>query len=111
MGEGIIRAKKFSKETEMNRAKNESSQQSPEDRQRRGVRKYIIKMSIMIPLYGVILFLAAGNLKWAEGWIFIGLTLFNQVLITLILLRKRPDLLAERSGLQPGMKKWDKVIR
>jgi protein-S-isoprenylcysteine O-methyltransferase Ste14 len=94
----------------MTMMQNGNEKQSAELRQQAGVRRYIIKMSIMIPVYGAILFLSAGSLKWAEGWIFMVLFLFNQVLMTLILLKKRPDLLAERSGPQPGMKPWDKVI-
>lgn len=80
------------------------------EQQQVGVKRFLMKMCISIPMYTTILFLGAGTLKWPAGWVLIGFFVSNQTVISLILFKKKPSLLAERSGLQKGMKSWDRVI-
>jgi protein-S-isoprenylcysteine O-methyltransferase Ste14 len=56
------------------------------------------------------LFLTSGRLDWVMGWVFFGVFLTFQALTALVLVPKNPDLLAERSTLQPGSKTWDVVL-
>ncbi|HEY7418769.1 MAG TPA: hypothetical protein VH593_26555, partial [Ktedonobacteraceae bacterium] len=57
------------------------------------------------------LFLAAGTLAWAAGWIFIALFFVFVIAITLWLFKYNPDLLKERMTImKPDQKVWDKVF-
>jgi protein-S-isoprenylcysteine O-methyltransferase Ste14 len=57
-----------------------------------------------------ILFGCAGTLRWAWAWAWLSGVLLLQLATVWILAWHSPDLLAERSRLQPGTKNWDKVI-
>ena len=72
-----------------------------------GVRKWWIKNIIFLVLVGAILFIASGNFNWGMAWAF----LIAMVLIVIAnAIAMDPDLLAERSQLQEGTKKWDVAI-
>lgn len=69
-------------------------------------RKQITGMVMM----SAILFLFAGTLNWPLGWLYVvalGLSITAQ---WVILVPRSPGLLAERSKLQPGTKRWDVVL-
>lgn len=59
---------------------------------------------------GGILFLAAGRLDWTQGWVWFGMNTLTQALCAMLLLRRQPDLLAERSGIGEGTKGWDRFL-
>ena len=64
-------------------------------------------------LFAVALMWPAGTLYWWEAWILIGLWSVFELLMTIILLRHDPALLAERLKLVPlhkEQKAWDKVL-
>jgi protein-S-isoprenylcysteine O-methyltransferase Ste14 len=65
---------------------------------------------ITLLLLGAILFLAAGRLDWWLAWAYLGLYLGMILANALTLLRKDPELIAERGKLGPGTKSWDKVL-
>jgi len=77
---------------------------------RRGILLWAIKMAAMCLIYGALLFLAAGRLNWTFGWVYLGVTVLTQVLCALLLIPRRPDLIAERSKMQSGTKKWDQLL-
>jgi protein-S-isoprenylcysteine O-methyltransferase Ste14 len=52
----------------------------------------------------LILFLAAGRLDWDMAWVYVGLHVLH-TLLTMFLID--PELVAERSGIKPGTKRWD----
>ncbi len=66
----------------------------------------------MFLVIGLALFLAAGTVAWAPGWIFLGSFLAFTVAISLWLLRHDPGLLTERmTGIgKRDQKRWDKVF-
>jgi protein-S-isoprenylcysteine O-methyltransferase Ste14 len=75
-----------------------------------GVRKWIIKNLAAIVVISALLFWAAGRVDWIWGWSFVAVLDGNLFATMVVLLPRRPDLLAERSGLRPGTKKWDLVL-
>jgi protein-S-isoprenylcysteine O-methyltransferase Ste14 len=61
-------------------------------------------------IFAAVLFISAGRLDWIEGWAYLGLNLLTQVLCALVLIPRRPDLIAERSKTQDGTKAWDRFL-
>lgn len=61
-------------------------------------------------VFALPLFLGAGTLAWAAGWIFIALFFVFVFAITLWLFRYNPDLLNERMTIsRSDQKAWDKI--
>lgn len=77
---------------------------------RAGLTRWAVKMIAMLVVFGAILFLAAGRLNWWGGWAFLGLNAFSLVLTAVLLIPRRPDMLAERSKMQANTKAWDRVL-
>lgn len=79
---------------------------------RRGVKRWVIKNSLAVPLFGVVIFVAAGRLDWIWGWAFVALLEVNVIALAVLLIPTRPELLAERSrpGIRAGTKRWDFVL-
>jgi protein-S-isoprenylcysteine O-methyltransferase Ste14 len=75
-----------------------------------GVVRWIVKSLLGILILAAVLFLAAGQWDWRGGWLYLGLTLMVQIVTGLLLIRLSPDLVAERSRLQPGTKRWDILL-
>ena len=72
-----------------------------------GVRKWWLKNIIFLVLVGAILFIASGKFNWGMAWAY----LIAMVLIVIAnAIAMDPALLAERSLLQEGTKKWDVAI-
>jgi protein-S-isoprenylcysteine O-methyltransferase Ste14 len=77
---------------------------------RRGVRLWVVKALASLPVMGMLLFGAAGRLDWAAGWIYLGTVTACTAMAIGLLVPRCPELLAERSKLQPGTKPWDKYL-
>jgi protein-S-isoprenylcysteine O-methyltransferase Ste14 len=73
----------------------------------RGLIRWAVKQTIFVLILAAALFLSAGGLDWARGWLYLGLVAAIQVLTALLLIPRSPDLLVERSQLKEGVKKWD----
>jgi protein-S-isoprenylcysteine O-methyltransferase Ste14 len=52
----------------------------------------------------------SGRLNWAAGWAFVLLVAAGPFATYVLLARKCPDLLIERSKIQGGTKSWDKLL-
>ena len=74
---------------------------------RRGVMRWAIKNVVFALIFAAILFLSSGRLGWGMAWVYLGLYALEQIVVALVL---SPELLAERSGVQAGAKKWDVVL-
>ncbi|HEY7663030.1 MAG TPA: isoprenylcysteine carboxylmethyltransferase family protein [Xanthobacteraceae bacterium] len=76
------------------------------------VLRLIIRTAIWIAVMAVLLFLPAGTLRWAAGWIFLAESGGFGLAIGLWLARHDPALLAERMSMlvQPAQKRWDKAF-
>jgi protein-S-isoprenylcysteine O-methyltransferase Ste14 len=76
----------------------------------RGVVRWAIQMSAAWIVFGALLFVAAGKLNWPAGWAYLGLNALTQILSSLVLIPRRPDMLAERSQIRAGTKGWDRFF-
>ncbi|HSP33283.1 MAG TPA: isoprenylcysteine carboxylmethyltransferase family protein [Thermoanaerobaculia bacterium] len=76
------------------------------------VGKLAVQIVSMSVVYALMLFLGAGTIAWAEGWIFLALFFGFTIAISAWLLKVNPGLLQERmTGIgKRDQKKWDKVF-
>ena len=82
----------------------------PSSETTRGVARWIVQMIAMLLILGAALFLAAGKLSWMNGWAYLGINALTQLLSGLVLIPRRPDMLAERSKVREGTKSWDRIL-
>jgi protein-S-isoprenylcysteine O-methyltransferase Ste14 len=76
---------------------------------RNGIRGIIVQ-SILIIIGFVILFVAAGTLKWVNGWIYVFLIAVSQAASWIVLAKINPQLLNARSSIvKEGTKGFDRV--
>ncbi len=77
---------------------------------KRGSKRWAAQMIVGTVIFGAVLFVAAERLNWVEGWVYLGLNTITQIISAIVLTSKNPDLLAERSGVGKGTKKWDQLL-
>jgi protein-S-isoprenylcysteine O-methyltransferase Ste14 len=75
-----------------------------------GVWKRIVQVIAVLAIQGVVLFLASGRLNWIAAWAYLGAYLLALLVNALLLLRKDPELIAERAQVKEGAKSWDRVL-
>ena len=71
--------------------------------------RYLIQQVIIVALFAASLFISAGDIGWLIGWIFIAIFAFSQILITIVLSRKNPELMGERAESK-GERDLDRVL-
>ncbi len=76
------------------------------------VPKLAVQITLMYLVYALVLFLGAGTIAWAAGWVFLAMFFGFTIAISAWLLKVNPGLLEERmSGIgKRDQKKWDKVF-
>jgi len=57
-----------------------------------------------------LIFLPAGKIAWAPGWILVAVLVVTFGLSALIIMRVNPIIFRARSRFQPGTKTWDKML-
>ena len=74
--------------------------------------RLLIGIIIMLVLPAVILFGSSGRLHWGMAWVYIGMITAFTVGSRIIMLRKNPDLIAERAQFSDkgDIEPWDKVL-
>ena len=77
---------------------------------RSGILKRAVQLLIVLLIIAASLFLSAGRLDWWNGWLFLGLYATMIVCTGAILMRKDPELIAERASLKKDAKSWDKLL-
>jgi len=70
----------------------------------------ILALAVFVAIVGVLLFLPAGDIRWAKGWLFLLVFLLLTVTGSVYLWRTNPDIFVARSRIHPGTKAWDKVL-
>ncbi|MBN9657437.1 MAG: isoprenylcysteine carboxylmethyltransferase family protein [Acidobacteria bacterium] len=70
----------------------------------------LVKYFVMTFVEFSILRLVSGRGDWYRAWVYVAIKLGAQMAVGQIILRKHPDLLAERSRMQQGTKSWDKWL-
>jgi protein-S-isoprenylcysteine O-methyltransferase Ste14 len=61
-------------------------------------------------LQGTILFTASGGLDWVWAWVYLGLNFGSVAVISLVVVRRSPGLIAERSQVKADAKFWDRLL-
>jgi protein-S-isoprenylcysteine O-methyltransferase Ste14 len=76
------------------------------------VPRLAIQTFVLAVVFGAVLFVPAGTVRWPQAWIFMALQFGFSIAISAWLLRRDPDLLAERmTGVgRADQEKWDKVL-
>jgi protein-S-isoprenylcysteine O-methyltransferase Ste14 len=74
---------------------------------RGSVSKWLIKNVAFLFIMAFFLFVPAGTLDWPWGIVLLAVYAASIGLSAIILIPRDPELLAERSGVQAGAKKWD----
>jgi protein-S-isoprenylcysteine O-methyltransferase Ste14 len=72
--------------------------------------RWAVQMLAALVVAGLLLFLTAGRLNWMGGWVYLGMNVLTQVLAAIILSRRQPAMLAERTQMGAGTKRWDKAL-
>src|SRR5262249_10354343 len=73
-------------------------------------KAFLWQLAIFL-ISALVVFLPAGTFAWAAGWIFLGIFFGFVFLLSLWLLYRCPELLAERlTFLKPNQTRWDKVF-
>ncbi len=76
------------------------------------VLRMLVRFMLMMLLLPAIMFIAAGTLNWLMAWLYTILTVSVVVGSRILVLRKNPDMLLERSRYDTaeGAKEWDKPL-
>jgi protein-S-isoprenylcysteine O-methyltransferase Ste14 len=76
--------------------------------------RWLIRAAIPSTAAGLVtaalIFAGAGRLDWINGWVFMILWIAAKAASSLRLLRRAPQLLAERAGSHGDTKSWDRVV-
>jgi protein-S-isoprenylcysteine O-methyltransferase Ste14 len=75
-----------------------------------GFVRWVLVTSVVVFILAASLFISAGRLDWVMAWIYTGLLVVAQFATVLILLPTNRALIAERSWMQEGSKRWDTVL-
>ncbi|MGD2027880.1 MAG: methyltransferase [Anaerolineales bacterium] len=73
---------------------------------RQKIVKRIVQVVVTTLIQGVLLFLAAGDLGWVWGWLYIGTYLVGILINAVMLFQANPAVIAERADTQ-GVRGWD----
>lgn len=77
---------------------------------KRGVMRWAVRETMGIVMLAVMLFLAAGTLNWIAGWATVIVTAGWVIATAIVVIPRRPELLAERVGPKKGAKTWDTAL-
>jgi protein-S-isoprenylcysteine O-methyltransferase Ste14 len=77
---------------------------------RRGIVRWVAQMIVSIVIFWVLLFVSAGRLEWVQGWTLFSINVLSSIISGIVLIKKRPELLGERSKAPTGSKSWDRLL-
>jgi protein-S-isoprenylcysteine O-methyltransferase Ste14 len=77
---------------------------------RRGIVRWTVQMLVSIAIFWLLLFVSAGRLDWMQGWTLFGINVLSSIISGIVLIKKRPELLGERSKAPSDSKQWDKLL-
>ncbi len=72
--------------------------------------KRMIQVVVVILIEAAILFISAGRLDWVAAWAYIAIYLIILTINAVVLLRKDPELIAERAQVKEDSKGWDRLL-
>ena len=76
------------------------------------IERLVLKTGAWLGFMGLLLFVPAGNLRWAQAWAFLAIFAVGSCAFGIWLLRRDPALLASRLGplVEHGQPTWDRVF-
>src|SRR5512139_1589626 len=77
---------------------------------KRGVTRWVIRETMGVVMPALLLFLAAGTVNWIAGWAMVIVIAGWVIATAIVVIPRRPELLAERVGPRKGAKTWDTVV-
>jgi len=86
----------------------QKSNLTPEQDQ--AIRKRFIQVIFQALLMGVILFISAGTLDWPMAWLMMGFYVVMLAVNAILMIRRNPEMVAERAEVKEGTKDWDRVL-
>ena len=72
--------------------------------------KRLIQVAVQFFLVAAILFLSSGQIDWFWAWVYLIVGLSGTLIATPIMLRKNPEVIAERAETKENTKGWDKTF-
>ncbi len=88
-----------------------SNQQSPANPDlSRKITRRIVQVFLVVLIQAAVLFLLSWDFRWLGAWFYMGIYLGMLVVNAFILLRRSPEMVAERAQVGEGAKGWDKII-
>jgi protein-S-isoprenylcysteine O-methyltransferase Ste14 len=72
--------------------------------------RFAVREAIGLVSMGVALFWSAGTMAWWPAWALLAVTAAWILATAVVILRRHPDLLAERLGPRQGAKRWDTMV-
>ena len=76
------------------------------------IARIIVQTTLSLSAMGAVLFLAAGDWRWAQGWVFLGELGLSSFAVSFWLLRHDPALLASRlsAPIRRDQMPWDRIL-
>lgn len=86
----------------------ENNNQSPD--LSAAIRKRFTQVIVQTLLMGTILFISAGTLDWLMAWLMMGFYVIMLAINAILMMRRSPEMVAERAEVREGTKDWDRVL-
>jgi protein-S-isoprenylcysteine O-methyltransferase Ste14 len=77
------------------------------EEQQQALRSSLVSLAISIGVVIALLFVPAGTLDWANGWVFTAIFLLLMGVAIVVLWRVNPDIFVARKAIHAGTKGWD----
>ncbi len=77
---------------------------------KRGVIRWGVREAMGVVMLALLLFLAAGTVNWIAGWAMVVVMAGWVIATAIVVIPRRPELLAERVGPKKGAKTWDTIL-
>jgi protein-S-isoprenylcysteine O-methyltransferase Ste14 len=71
------------------------------------ILKRMLQIIFQIIIIAAILFISSGRLDWWMAWAYLGLFVVGVGVNMILIIRKNPELIEERSQIKANTKKWD----
>ena len=76
----------------------------------KAIRKRFTQVIVQALLMGTILFVSAGTLNWPMAWLMMGFYVAMLAVNAILMMRRNPEMIAERAEVKEGTKDWDRVL-
>jgi protein-S-isoprenylcysteine O-methyltransferase Ste14 len=77
---------------------------------RKVILSWVSKAILSKAMFGLILFVSAGTMKWPMAWVYLAIYLLFDIATALLVAPRHPELLIERTKLGANTKAWDKIL-